>query len=167
MSAPSFVVTMTSQMTIVETINGAAVSPQDNTVTLSGLNETVQATGTTTPPVSVATAFPAVLSSGALTISLEALPGLTPSEILNAAGLKGTFLKLSNPIANANKITASQGASNGWRLDGATNWSIPLAPGQSILLNLDGQTDAVGASHLNIDLAGTGSQVLNVGIALG
>src|ERR1051326_1244578 len=148
MGAPSFTVTLTSQMTIVETLNGLGVSPADNTVTLSGLNETLALNGVTTPPVTMATAFSQALSGGAATISLEALPGLTPSEVLNAVGLKGQFLKLSNPSTNANKITAAQGGSNAWRLDGATNWSVTLAPGQSGLFKLPNPAEAVGPATL-------------------
>jgi hypothetical protein len=167
MSAPTFTVTLNSQLSIVETLNGLAVSPGDNTVTLTGLNETVALTGSTTPPVSAATAFAVTMSGGAATIDLTALPGLTPSETINATGLKGAAIKMSNPLTNANKIAVSQGASNAFRLDAATNWSVVLAPGQSVLFNLDGLTDAVGSTHKTIDLAGTGSQVLNVEIALG
>jgi hypothetical protein len=128
MSAPTFTVTLNSQLSIVETLNGLAVSPGDNTVTLTGLNETVALTGSTTPPVSAATAFAVTMSGGAATIDLTALPGLTPSETINATGLKGAAIKM---------------------------------------FNLDGLTDAVGSTHKTIDLAGTGSQVLNVEIALG
>ena len=64
-------------------------------------------------------------------------------------------------------MVISQGAANPWRYDGATNWSIPLAPGQSVTLNLDGLSDAVGSTHKTIDIAGTGSQILNVAIGVG
>ena len=76
-------------------------------------------------------------------------------------------LKIRNLSTNANKIVVSQGASNGYRIDGATNWSIPLAPGQSMLLWGDGAADVIGSSHLNIDLAGTGSQILEVQVVMG
>ena len=167
MSAPTFVVTMNSQLSIVETLVGVGVSPGDNTVTLNGLNETVQLNGSSTPPVSKCTIFPVTLSGGAATIDLTALPGLTNNETIDASGLKGQFLKLTNPATNANKIIAAQGGSNPWRLDGATNWSVALAPGQSVLFNLDNLTDAVGSGNKTIDLTGTGSQVLDVAICLG
>lgn len=167
MSAPSLTVNLVSNLTVVETINDPYISPDDSTITENGLNESITLTGTSSPAATQQASFQQALSSGAATISLEALPGLTPSETVNGVGLKVQMLKLRNLAANANKIVVSQGASNGYRLDGATNWSIPLAPGQSILMNLDGAADAIGSTHLNIDLAGTLAQVLECEIVMG
>ncbi len=76
-------------------------------------------------------------------------------------------MKIQNPSTNANKITVASGASNGWRLDGATSWTIPLAPGQSVAINCANASDTVGSSHKTIDLAGTGAQTLNVEMTAG
>lgn len=167
MSAPTFSVTINSQLTIVETIVGGGISGSDATVTKNGYNETVVATASTTPPVTKATGFDLALSGGTGTIDLTALPGLTPSETIDCTGLKLTCLKLLNPATNANKITVAKGASNGFQIDGATTWSFVLAPGQSILVNADGASDTVGSTKRTIDVTGTGSQVLNVVAALG
>ena len=165
MSAPNFVVTLNSQLTIVETPQGPD-SPSGS-ITISGFNETVQLTQATTPAVTKGTAFQQALTAGTATIDLTALPGLTPDEVVNGNGLKVQFVKFQNPSANANKIVVAKGASNGVQLDGATTWSFPLAPGQSILVNCDNLSDTIGSTKKTIDLTGTGSQVLNVEICMG
>ena len=165
MSAPNFNVTLNSQLTIVETPTGPD-SPTGSVV-IAGYNETVNLTQASTPGVTKGTAFPVALVAGVATIDLTNLPGLTPDEIVNGTGLKVQFLKLQNPSTNANKIVVGKGASNGIQLDGATTWSFPLAPGQSILVNCNNATDVIGATKKNIDLAGTGTQTLNVSVTMG
>lgn len=155
-------VAFASNLTVVETLTGSYVAPGDNTVTTSGLNESATYTASTTPAVTKHAAFQKTLSSGSGTIDLTALPGQTADETVTFSTLKVQFLKLRNLSTNANKIVVAKGASNGYRIDAATTWSIPLAPGQSILLFLDGAADTVGGSNLAIDLTGTGSQVLEV-----
>ena len=160
-------VTLQSNLTVIETFTGPGVSPGDNTVTQNQLNEQITLNSGTSPAATKEATFTQTLTSGAATIDLTALPGLTVDETVNGTGLKVQALKISNPITNANKIVVAQGASNPYRIDGATNWSIPIAPGQSHLFNLDGASDPVGSTHKNIDLAGTGSQALNVQVVLG
>lgn len=168
MSAPSLVVQIVSALTVNESVNDPYIGPGNSTVIVSGLNETINLTGVTTPPVSQQSAFQQALTSGAATISLEALPGLTPSETINGAGLKLQAMKLRNLAANANVIKVSNGASNPYRLDATTTaWSVTLAPGQSWLHYLDGAGDVIGSTHLNIDLAGTGAQVLECEFVMG
>lgn len=120
----------------------------------------------TTVPVTVASKFTVTMSGGAATIDLTAIPD-DVNGTADGTGLKVNFLRLENPSTNANKITISQGASAAYRLDGATNWSIVLAPGQKIQFEGDAAADAVGGSHKNIDLAGTLAQTLKVHVGLG
>ena len=117
-------------------------------------------------PVSYASKFTITLSSGAATLDLTAIPD-DENGTFDATGLKLNFLRLEVPIGDANKVLASQGASNAYRLDGATNWSIPLAPGQKVQLEGDAAGDAVASGHKTIDFAGTGAQTISVHIGLG
>ncbi len=122
---------------------------------------------TSTPAVTVESKFTATLSTGALTIDLTALPDDVNGTV-DTTGLKVNFLRLENTSTNANKIVASNGASNPYRIDGATTaWSITLAPGQVAQLELNAAGDTVASGHKTIDLAGTGSQTLKVHVALG
>ncbi len=156
-----------SGLTVVETFAGALGG--DNTATFGPGNAgPTTYNATSTPAVSKHAEFSQALSSGTATIDLSQLPGKTTDETVIGTGLKAQFIRLTNPATNANKIIASNGASNPYRLDGATTaWSITLAPGQSVLLFLDGAGDTVGGSHKNIDLAGTLAQTLLVEISLG
>ena len=163
----SITATITSGINVVETFNGIGVNPNNNSIAASQLSETVVLNGSSSPAATLQAQFSQALSTGTATLDLTSLPGLTSQETVNGTGLKVQQIKLMNPSTNANKITAAQGASNAYRLDGATNWSIPLAPGQSVLLYLDGAADVVGSSHKTIDLAGTGAQALNVAVVFG
>jgi len=166
--APTFVLNYVLNLTAIETITVEGVDPNDNTVTLSGLNESGQLTGSTTPPVSVVACYELTLSSGAATIDLTSLPGLTSGETLTGSGLKAQFIKFINKAANANSMTVSKGASNGYGTNAAgTTFSIPLSPGQSVTLSLANASPTVGGSAKTIDVAGTGAQVLRVFVALG
>ncbi len=156
----------TSKVTVVETFSGA--TDGDNTATFAPLNEDATFTASTTVPVTKHASFTQALSSGTATIDLTTLPGITADETVNGTGLKVQFLKLINPSTNANKIVASNGASNPYRLDGLTTaWSITLAPGQAVLLELNDAADDVSGSHKTIDLAGTLVQTLSVQIVFG
>lgn len=164
--AVTYVGTETSYLTIVKTDSAALAG--DQTLTYAARNESIALSSTTTPAVTKASQFTVTLSSGTATLDLTAIPGFDPEETVDGTGLKVQQIKIQNPDTNANKITVSNGAANPYRLDGATTaWSITLMPGQSVLLNLDDQSDDVGSSNKNIDLAGTGSQVCYFVLTLG
>jgi|SRR6185312_9312151 len=156
-----------SLITVTETFTGFT-APNNEDITVSGINESGTLTATTTPPATLQTQFNQALTAGAATIDLTALPGLNADEVVNGNGLKVQLVKFKNPSANANKITISQGASNAYRLDGATNWTISLAPGQSAgPFYLDAASDVISSTHKTIDLAGTGTQTLQVAVVMG
>lgn len=159
--------TLESKVTVIKTYTGVFISGQDNTVTTDGLNETLNLTASTTPPVTKSTSFRQAMTGGAATIDLTALSGDAADETTDLTGLKVQALKLRNKSTNANKITVSNGASNGYKLDGATAWSIPLAPGQSVLFSLNDAADDVAPTTCTIDLAGTLAQELEVEIVAG
>ncbi len=151
--------TLTSALTIVETFTGGQVST-DNTITINGLNETLTLNATSTPPISKEANFTTTLSTGTATIDLTALPGLTADETVTFLNLKVAAVKFTNPSTNANNITVAKGGSSGYSFCGTTTFSIPIAPGQSVLIQCDGDAGTVGSGAKNIDLTGTGSQTL-------
>lgn len=163
----SVALVLTSGLAVIETFTGVGVDPADDTITVNQFNETVSLGGATSPAVTKQAAFSKALSTGSATIDLTSLPGVTADETVDGTGLKVQAIKLRNPSTNANKITASKGGSNGYQLDGATTWSLPLAPGQSALLYLDGAADTIGGTKKTIDLAGTGAQALHVQVVMG
>lgn len=152
-------------VTVTETFSDA--SSGDNTATWTTDNTDATLNASSSVPVTKHANFNKTLSTGAGTIDLTALPGITADETVNGTGLKVQKLMLTNPNTNANKMTISQGASVAYRLDGATNWSVVLGPGQSCLFELDEGAEDIGASHKNIDIAGTGSQILHCRIVMG
>lgn len=155
-----------SKVTAVQTLTGDFVAPADNTVTISGLNETETFTASTSVPVTKVSSFSQALTAGAATINLAALPGLTAEETVVGTGLKVQLMKLRNKSTNANPITVAKGAANGSTLLGAA-WTVTLQPGQSLLFNGDEGTPDVAAGDRTIDLTGTGAQILEVVIVLG
>jgi hypothetical protein len=155
-----------SKLTVVQTLEGDFVAPADNTVSITGLNETETYTGATAVPVTKQSAFEQALTAGAATINLAALPGLTAEETVVGTGLKVQLAKFRNLDANANAITVAVGASNGHTLMGAA-WTFTLQPGQSITFKGDEAAPDIGAADRTIDITGTGAQILECQFVLG
>jgi hypothetical protein len=75
--------------------------------------------------------------------------------------------KFQNPATNANSIIVKFGAANAYTLGGSAAWTMTLQPGQEFMGFGNGVNTVISASIKNIDISGTGSQVLNVTIAVG
>lgn len=166
--AETITANVVSAPTITATMNGVYISTGTNTLVVNGLNENITLNATSTPPVSKHAEFQQALTSGSATIDLTSLPGLTVDETVTFSGLKLQIMKIRNKSTNANKIVVAQGGSNPYLIDGATTtWSIPLAPGQSVLMLLNGAGSTVGSGAKTIALTGTGSQVLEVELVAG
>lgn len=155
-----------SKLTVTPTNTGPFVSSGDNSFVVNGLDADATYNAGTSIPVTKYVAFEQALTAGAATINFAALPGATADETINATGLKPQFVKLKNKASNANNITITEGASNGLALFGAS-FSITLKPGQECQFNLNEACDDVAAGDRTIDLAGTGTQVLQVIVGLG
>ena len=156
-----------SKVRVVETFETSA-SPLDATATFDQLSETLNLDSGTSVPVTKHAEFEQALSSGTATIDLTALPGKTVSETVDGTNLKVQILKFRNKSTNANKITISKGASNGYTFDAnATTWSVVLSPGQSVLYSLNDAATDIGSGAKTIDLAGTLAQVLEVQVVMG
>jgi hypothetical protein len=158
----SVAVTYASTLTAVETLTNNVPDAAAPIVTHSGFNSTASLGPATTPPVSKMASFQEALSAGAATIDLTALNGTNGASV-TFNGLKVAAVKFQNPAGNANAITVKAGASNGYLLHGAS-WSIILQPGEEYLwkAGVVNAAPTVGSTLKNIDLAGTGSQALNV-----
>jgi hypothetical protein len=153
-------------LTVVETLTGSYVLTTDNTVTLQLGTSSLTLDGTTTPAVTKGTVFGKALSSGVGTIDLTALPGLTAEETINGTGLKVIIMILRGKATNTGPITVTFGAANPYLLLGS-GFSLKLQPGQQQDLYLLALAPTIGSGAKNLDLAGTGSEVLEVGLAMG
>lgn len=141
-----------------------------NAVQFDSLNQTQTLTSSTTPAVTKQVSYQVALSTGALTIDLTSMAGGTNGATVTFSGLKVCGYLFENPSTNANSITIVGGASSGYLIFG-TAGSVVLAPGHRIKMQVKQGTSSglptVDGTHKNIDLSGTGSQVLNVQMIAG
>jgi hypothetical protein len=156
--------------TVAETLDAAkvpgAASAAARTLTQANFNRaSAQLTGTTTPPVSLAALFSKALAAGVATIDLTALDG-TNDLVIDGSGLRVQLLRVRNPATNANPITISIGAANGYDGFGAA-FSLTLAPGAEATLYANDSGSDIGATKKNLDLAGTLAQALDVEVVMG
>lgn len=155
-----------STISVTETFSAA--NTVDNSILVNGISESGTLTASTTVPATKQTQYTLTMSGGTGTIDLTALPGLNVNETVDCTGLKVQLLKLKVPITNANAVTVAKGGSNGYGLSTAgTTWSVPLSPGQSMLFYLADLSPDVGSGAKNLDVTGTGTQTLEVGIVAG
>lgn len=149
-------------LSAVHTITGQFISGSDDTLTtaVSGEGSSTYTASTTVPVTKVASGTKA-LSSGTATLDLTALPGITADETITFSGLKVQFVFLRNLSTNANKISITKGASNGYCFDaGETTQTIILDPGACCFFRIPDSAPDVGSGKKTLDLAGTGAQVL-------
>lgn len=155
-----------SSISVTETFSIANAA--DNTLLVTAVNEAGTLTASTTVPATKQTQYTLTMSGGTGTIDLTALPGLNVNETVDCTGLKVQLFKFLNPITNANSITVAKGASNGYGINSAgTTWSIPISPGQSVFIVSQDVAPDVGSGAKTIDVTGTGTQTLQVGIVAG
>ena len=152
--------------TVTETLETGMTLASDKSVTYNGLDTAVRTLNAdSTPPVTKAAVFPKPLVDGAGSIDLAALTGANGAAV-NGTGLRVQLLRLTAPAANTGPITISKGAANGYDGFGAS-FSLAVGPGEErTLLNNDSGTD-IGAANKALDLAGTGTESLNVEIVMG
>lgn len=160
-------VTYASTVTVEETLatNIPAAAAANRKVTHTLFNTSASLTSATTVPVTQVAAFEQSLTDGAATIDLTSLTGTNGSTVA-MTGLKVQILKLKAKSTNANVITASEGASNGYELAG-DGWKVALAAGQEVTIYGNDAAPDVASGAKTIDLAGTGTQTLEVMIVAG
>lgn len=159
--------TVNLQGKIVEDMDGVFTDPNNDTVTINGMDHTEEFTGSTSTPVSKYSAFQKALSSGTGTIDLTSLPDNNGvAAAVNFNGLKVQYAHFENPAANANAITIAKGASNGYELAGSS-WTVTLDPGEHITFLGQDTAPDVASNAKTFDLTGTGSQALDVTLVAG
>lgn len=112
------------------------------------------------PDAELHAAMQQALTAGAATIDFTALTRHGGGSV-SFAGKAVRAISFQNPTTNANEITIANGASDSLDLFGAT-YSITLQPGQTLTAYLAAVGPTVGANDKNVDISGTGSQVLNM-----
>lgn len=170
--AETIVVSYASQLTIAQTFDTTAAPASTGggaTITHDQWNTTVTTAATASSGIpeicTKCASFSQALSSGTATIDLTSLTG-TNGAAVTFNGLKVQFARFQNPSSNANAITITEGASNGYEL-GGSSFSWILQPGQEITIRGYEATPEVSASTKTIDLSGTGAQALRVQLAAG
>lgn len=121
---------------------------------------------TSTIPVTKAYVTSKAMSAGAATIDLTSLTDISQSAA-DLTGLKVQALLCHNPASNA-AISITEGASNGHSISASTSsWKMVLPPGGwFVFYGADGGQD-VGSSDKTWDIAGTGTQALNIAVIAG
>jgi hypothetical protein len=130
-----------------------------------GIVETWEST-ITNHPVTKVSADSIALVAGAKTVDLTALVG-TNGAAVDGTGLKVQAVYLENPSTNANSMTFTKGASNGYELMDSATWRIVLKPGQKACLDLYDATPDVAAGVKAIDVVGTSTQAFKMILLLG
>ena len=164
----SIAATYVSQVTIVETGEGVFLGT-DNTITTNGMNRSEGLTGATAVPVTKYSSFQKALAAGVGTIDLTSLPDFNGAAgAVTFLGLKVQMIKVRSKSDNANPITITKGASNGYGFGAAgATFTIPLEPDCEATIYLDDKAPDVAAGAKTFDLSGTGSQVLEVTLVAG
>ena len=118
-----------------------------------------------TPPFSKHAVEQKALAAGVGTIDLSATFGFN-GEAVDGTGLKVQAMKLRNPSTNANNITITPGAANGYDFCGAA-FSITLEPGTEVLIYCLDTAPDIAAADCTLDIAGTLVQVLDFECLMG
>lgn len=160
------------QMKVLTTLSGNFINSGDNTVTEDAitLDKTAENAllSSTTPPVTKSAMTAKALSSGTASIDLTAMANDSDGTTVDFTGLKVQALMLKNPSTNANKITITKGASNGYGTDAAGgSWTEVLDPGAQVLKYIPDSAPDVGSGAKAFDITGTGAQILHIGVVAG
>ena len=138
----------------VETLTSAS-TPNATTpaVTHDKLNSSVSLSGTSTPVVSMVASNQKLMSAGAGTIDLTAVPS-TNNATYNGNGLKVVAFAIQALATNAGAITVKFGAANPYNLFGASG-QITIGAGEWVEKYFISNGTVIGAGAKNIDLSGT------------
>ncbi|HDZ39250.1 MAG TPA: hypothetical protein ENH62_13375 [Marinobacter sp.] len=146
---------------------GVASGNADNVIRHDAINTNLALNATSTPAVSQVVWVNKALAGGAGTLDLTALTGANGA--VDLTGLKVQAIKFKNPAGNA-AMTIKFGVANPYNLLGAS-WTLILPAATTIASEIqfvcnEGAPDVAGAAK-DIDLSGTGSEVLEVQIVAG
>jgi hypothetical protein len=152
-------------LTVTEILAANVADMSDKTVVHNGYNASKTLNAISSPPASLTANGEIALVTGAKTIDLTALVG-SNNLAVSGTGLRVQVVKLRNKSTNANSMTFAKGASNGYDGLGAS-FSITLAPGGEATIYLNDAGGDIGATNKNIDVSGTGVQVIEWQCVLG
>lgn len=152
-------VNMTIRATNQPTVAGAS-SPA---ITYDAYLTRKSLSGSSTPAVSAVTGLLKTLSSGSATIDLTSVPDVVGTQSMSGLSLRTLYL--SATAANSGSISIQTGATNGYPLFGSSG-KVTLPPGDSIAMCLS-DTNAVDGTHKTIDLAGSGTDSIQVQMTFG
>lgn len=119
--------------------------------------------GSSAPEVSAVTGILKSLSGGAATIDLTSVPDITGTQSMSGLSLRTLYLKAT--AENSGSISIQAGATNGYSLFGSSG-KVTLPPGDSLALCLSNTNDVDG-THKTIDLAGSGTDSIQVQMTFG
>lgn len=105
------------------------------------------------------------LTAGAATVDLTNCVG-TNGIAVSGSGLRVKAIQMTAASDNANDITLTEGASNGYELLGS-GWTVGLKAGQSLLFYPAATAPQIGSSAKTIDISGTGTQSVKLSIIFG
>lgn len=155
---------LTANLKVVETLTNPALDVGDKTLTFTGYNDSKTLNATSSPVATKSAVFAQALTAGAATIDLTALVGTEGT--VDGTGLKVRAVKFRGKSTNANPITITTGAANGYNLPHAL-FSYQVYPGCWVEAYFADSAQTIAAGDKNIDLAGTASQVLECVIVMG
>ena len=150
---------------VVATCPAAASSGTGASIVHDQFNSSGTLTSATTPPVTKVAAFDLALSDGAATIDLTSLTG-TNGATITGDGLKVQLILINALAANANVLSFTEGASDGYALMGAS-FLFALQPGQKLAFYGNDATPDIADADSEIDVTGTGSQGAEIIIVMG
>ena len=129
------------------------------------LNDDHTLTSASTVDVELVYSATQALSGGTATIDLKSISD-TEGNTIVTEGKKVRAIKVKATSDNANALTLSEGAANGYELFG-DGWKIALEAGDHFLAYLGDNAPAISSSTKDIDLSGTAVQSVDIEIIFG
>jgi len=150
-------------LTVREVITTDVEAAESPTIINDQFNRNTTLSATTTPAVTKSINRTLAMTSGALTIDLTSLVG-AGGVAVDFTGLKVRCIKVQNPSTHT--LSVASGASNGYTVSSGTwKFQAPVG-GEGQAYWADGGI-AVDSSHKTIDIAGTGSDTVNIQLVAG
>lgn len=157
------VATVQFTCTILETLTDQVDGSTSPEVIHDGFNRTFSLDENGSGGLAVVTepaVFTKALVAGAGTINLTSVPA-TGGGNKSANGLKVQLVLFTNPTTNVGStITIAPGASNAYELFGSGN-ELVIPKGCTLQFYFHDQLADIDGTHKEIDLAGTGTDILN------
>lgn len=137
---------------------------EDNFIT-HRINISKMLTSATTPDGELVYSVTQALTAGSATIDLKSISNTEGTTITTEAKKVRAFAAKATSD-NANPLTLTVGASNGYTMLGA-GWKVILSASDTFAVYLGDNAPAISDSVKTIDLSGTGSQSVDIVIIFG